>query len=364
MIHKNRLQRLQQSMAAQKLDLLLVTHLANVRYLCRFTGSAGALLVSNKGVHLFTDGRYTTQAREEVKAARVVIAKKAPLLAAGEWISSHRKAARGLTIGIEGDHMTVAERVRFHETLPAEARIRAVSPLVEPLRLVKDRDEIDLLRAAVLMGAGLFEVALKSIRPGVRELEVAAEMEYAARRAGADAMSFETIIASGERSALPHGRASQAVIPADGFVVCDFGVILSGYCSDMTRTVYVGRPSLEAREFYGAVKAAQLAAVAAVAPGVSTGDIDQAARKVLQKKGLGRFFTHSTGHGVGLEIHEAPRVAAGQKDILQPGMIITVEPGAYISGRWGVRIEDMLVVTESGCEVLTPTSKDLIALDS
>jgi Xaa-Pro aminopeptidase len=176
-------------------------------------------------------------------------------------------------------------------------------------------------------------------------------------------MSFETIIASGERSALPHGRASGAKIPASGFVVCDFGVILTGYCSDMTRTVYVGRPPNGALRLYEAVKAAQQAAVEVVRPGITTGDVDAAARKVLQKQGFGRFFTHSTGHGVGLEIHEAPRIAAGQDQILEPGMVITIEPGAYIPGKWGVRIEDMVVVTESGCEVLTPTSKELISID-
>jgi Xaa-Pro aminopeptidase len=187
-------------------------------------------------------------------------------------------------------------------------------------------------------------------------------MEYAARKAGAPEMSFATIIASGERSALPHGRASEAAIPAQGFVVCDFGVILAGYCSDMTRTVYVGRPTREARQVYQAVRDAQQAAVAAVKPGVSVTEIDRVARKLLVTKGLRKHFTHSTGHGVGLEIHEAPRVAAGQAELLRPGMVITVEPGVYISGKWGVRIEDMLVVTERGCEVLTPTSKELMVV--
>jgi Xaa-Pro aminopeptidase len=228
--------------------------------------------------------------------------------------------------------------------------------------MVKDENEIACLRSAVILGASLFDRALETIRPGVREAEVAAEMDYAARKAGAEAMSFETIIASGERSALPHGRASQAAIPAQGFVVCDFGVILSGYCSDMTRTVFVGRPSAEARGVYQAVKQAQQAAVDAVRPGLSVGEIDRAARKCLQRSGLAKHFTHSTGHGVGLEIHEAPRVAAGQTEILQPGMVITIEPGVYVPGRWGVRIEDMVVVTERGCEVLTPTSKELVAI--
>ena len=233
---------------------------------------------------------------------------------------------------------------------------------MQEARLVKDEDEILCVRNAVLMGAGLFHTALKTIRPGVKEVEVAAEMEYAARRAGADGMSFETIIASGERSALPHGRASQAAIPRTGFVVCDFGVILSGYCSDMTRTVHVGHPSVEARAMYEAVRQAQQAGVEAVRPGATVGEVDEAARKVLQKAGFGRFFTHSTGHGVGIEIHEPPRVASGRNEVLQPGMVITIEPGAYIPGKRGVRIEDMVLVTERGCEVLTPTGKELISL--
>jgi Xaa-Pro aminopeptidase len=228
--------------------------------------------------------------------------------------------------------------------------------------MVKDADEIGLLRAAVALGAGLFERGLEVMRPGVRESEVAAEMEYAARRAGAEEMSFPTIIAAGKRSALPHGRASRAAIPARGFVVCDFGVILTGYCSDRTRTVYVGRPAGEARRMYEAVREAQAAAIETVRAGVSVAEVDQAARKVLKQKSLARHFTHSTGHGVGLEIHEPPRIAIGQAEILRPGMVITIEPGVYIAGSGGVRIEDMAVVTERGCEVLTPTSKELITI--
>jgi len=179
-------------------------------------------------------------------------------------------------------------------------------------------------------------------------------------------MSFSTIIAAGARSALPHGRASDQAIPGGGFVVCDFGVILSGYCSDQTRTVWVNSTSgavpEDVLQAYEAVRESQQAAIDAVRPGVAVGEVDEAARKVLRKSGLGRYFTHSTGHGVGLEIHEIPRVAAGQKEILQPGMVITIEPGVYFPGKWGVRIEDMVVVTSSGCDVLTPTRKDFLAV--
>jgi len=365
MDHIGRLQRLQQALHRHRLDCLLVTHLPNIRYLCGFTGSAGALLLTGTKSVLFTDGRYTAQARAEVQGARIVIARKAPLVAASEWLTANGKnlGSKGpWRVGIEGEHLTVAGRSRLAGILPSKFRLCEAPALVEQARMVKDADEVERIRAAVVLGASLFDQALRTIRPGVSEAEVAAEMEYAARRGGAEGMSFPTIIAPQKRSALPHGRASETAIPSEGFVVCDFGVILAGYCSDMTRTVYVGRPTGEAHRLYQAVREAQQAAVEAVMPEVSVAEVDRAARKLLQKQGLGKYFTHSTGHGVGLEIHEAPRVAAGQVEVLQPGMVITIEPGVYIPGKWGVRIEDMVVVTERGCEVLTPTSKELIAV--
>jgi Xaa-Pro aminopeptidase len=364
MDHRGRQQRLQDSLSTHRLDALLVTHPANLRYLCGFTGSAGVLLLTGTKRVFITDGRYTQQARAEVRTAQIVIARQGPLAAAAAWLSAHPKKGRRAPskMGIESEHMTVAARSRLAAILPSSFRLREAPALVEQARMVKDEEEIACLRSAVLLGASLFDRALEVIRPGVREAEVAVEMEYAARQAGAEAMSFETIIAAGERSALPHGRASQAAISGEGFVVCDFGVILSGYCSDMTRTVYVGRPSAEARGVYQAVQQAQQAAVGAVKPGLGVGEVDRAARKSLQRSGLAKYFTHSTGHGVGLEIHEAPRVAAGQTEILEPGMVITIEPGVYVPGKWGVRIEDMVVVTERGCEVLTPTSKELVTI--
>jgi Xaa-Pro aminopeptidase len=362
MDHKARQRRLQSALAAHRLDALLVIHPSNVRYLCGFTGSAGAIVISQSKSVFFTDGRYNEQARAEVQGSRIVVARKSPLTAAAEWLVRNAKKLGVKTLGIEAEHLSVAERSRLAKVLPSGLRLREAPPLVEQARLIKDGDEIERLRAAVLLGASLFDVILKTICPGVKETEVAAELEYAARRAGADAMSFDTIIASGARSALPHGRASEAVIPANGFVVCDFGVILAGYCSDMTRTVQVGQPNAEMRRVYAAVRDAQQAALETVRAGVSTGEVDESARKVLRNKGLARHFTHSTGHGVGLEIHEAPRLAAGQKDVLQAGMVITIEPGAYIPGVGGVRIEDMVVVTDNGCEILTPTGKDLITI--
>jgi Xaa-Pro aminopeptidase len=212
------------------------------------------------------------------------------------------------------------------------------------------------------LGVELFRTLTSKLRPKITESQLAGELECAARQAGAEQMAFSTIIASGERSALPHGRASTAAIPQQGFVVCDFGVILAGYCSDMTRTVHVGRPQTEASSAYEAVKQAQQAAVEAVKPGATAGEVDHAARKLLYNHGLGKFFTHSTGHGLGLEIHEAPKIAAAQKEALRPGMVITIEPGVYLPGKWGIRIEDTVVVTETGCEILTACPKDLLTL--
>jgi len=360
MNYKARLRHLVNALPDSKLDYLLITHLPNVLYLSGFTGSSAALLVGERNTLLFTDGRYRTQAREEVKNARVVIGSKAPALAAAEWLAGQRSRRR--VLGIESESLSVGARDRLSAALRGKAKLRPAPALVERMRTVKDPEELSRIRAAVKLGASLFSIACKTIRPGVREVDVAAAMEFEARRNGADGMSFPTIIAAGPRSAVVHGRASRARIPSRGFVVCDFGVILAGYCSDRTRTVHVGKPSHEAREFYRAVLEAQQAAIAAVGPGVTTGEVDEAARSVLRKWKLAHWFTHSTGHGVGIEIHEAPRLAAGQGQTLEPGMVVTIEPGAYVRGKWGVRIEDVVLVTPSGYEVLAPMDKDLIVL--
>jgi Xaa-Pro aminopeptidase len=363
MDHGVRLRRLQKQIPENQLDLLLVTHLPNVRYLCGFTGSSAALLVGPAGATLFTDGRYITQAKAEVADARVVIESKAPAMAAAEWLLRERKRSRSRTIlGIEPESMTAGARDRLASALRGKVRLRPAPPLVERARMIKDAEEIRLIRRAITLGASLFQIACGTIKPGVREVEVAAAMEYEARAKGAEGMSFSTIIAAGSRSAVVHGRASSARIPGRGFVVCDFGVILAGYCSDRTRTVYVGSPSREARKLYGSVLEAQLAAIAAVRAGVTAAEVDEAARNVLRKAKLAKYFTHSTGHGLGLEIHEAPRLAAGQERKLEAGMVVTIEPGAYVPGRWGVRIEDVVVVTPSGCEVLTPADKELLVI--
>jgi Xaa-Pro aminopeptidase len=358
MNYRARQRQLAHAIDEHHLDALLVTHLPNIRYLCGFTGSAGVLLLGHGKSTFFTDGRYREQAGAEVIGAKVVVPKGAILDAAA-------RAATGLRLkrlGLESEHMSVAAEAKLSRALRPQTRLRKTLGLVEEQRMIKDSAEIECLRAAVCMGSSLLDVAIAAIRPGVPESAVAAELEYAARKASADGMSFETIVAAGTRSALPHGRATAQPIPGRGFVVLDFGVILAGYCSDMTRTVHVGAPPAEARRLYRAVRDAQQAALDAVRPGREVGEVDRAARSWLRRAGLAKYFTHSTGHGVGLEIHEPPRIARGQPELLRPGMVITIEPGVYVPGYGGVRIEDMVVVTTTSCEVLTPTCRELLVV--
>jgi len=355
MSHPPRLRLLRRRMKQRGIASLLVTHLPDVRYLCGFTGSNAFLAITANRASMFTDGRYTAQARQETKGARVVIAAKSARDEACRWLG-----ASGVKhCAFDPESTTVAGLALYRKALSPGHRAffqPLVEPLVANLRLIKDEEELRLMKQAAQMGVDLFHELLPQLHPGVPETTVAALLEHSARTRGADGMSFETIVASGPRSALPHGRATAQRLPRKGFLTLDFGVILKGYCSDMTRTVFLGRPTQRERITYDAVREAQQAAVAAVKPGVSCGDVDEAARSVLRKAGLAEYFTHSTGHGVGLEIHEAPRIAADQSQSLVPGMVVTIEPGVYIAGEFGVRIEDMVAVTPQGGQVLTPAS--------
>ncbi len=289
-----------------------MTHLPDVRWLSGFTGSNAALAVTAGKAVLFTDGRYTAQAREETSGAQVRIAPKSALKEACAWLAEQAGHA-----WVDADHTSIAALDLMRSALPAKQRrgffAAMKAPLVSELRMVKDAGELRQMEAAAALGCSLFEAILPRMEAGVSEMAVAGELEFLARGLGAEGMSFETIVASGARSAMPHGRATQARLPRKGFVTLDFGVILNGYCSDMTRTVHMGRASDEERSAYDAVLGAQEAAVAAVLPGVTCAEVDDAARSVLRKAGLAKHFTHSTGHGVGLEIHEQPRIAAGQE---------------------------------------------------
>jgi Xaa-Pro aminopeptidase len=293
-----------------------------------------------------------------VQGASVVISRKPA------WIAACERAKRAgvACLGFEAQHISYGSHRTLAKLLRGQTRLKPVSGLTERLRETKDRDEIEKIKAAAALTDALFQTALSAIRPGVPETMVAGEMEKHARRKGAEKMSFDTIVAAGPRSSLPHGRASAQLIPPSGFIILDYGVILAGYCSDMTRTVHLGRVSRERRDIYTAVREAQLASIKVVRPGVEAGAVDHAGRQLLKKAGYGAYFTHSTGHGVGIEVHESPRLAKGQTQLLAPGMVVTIEPGIYIPEEGGVRIEDMVLVTETGHEVLTTVTKDLIEL--
>ncbi len=358
MDYRSRQKTFQRTLESYDLDGFVITHPANLRYLCGYTGSNGLLLFLGTRSIFFTDGRYTEQAYTEVEGPRVVIA-KGPLLDAAAKIIERLLRA---TIGFEADYTSVAAAEELRKLLHRGVKWKPTVGLAMQQRVIKEPGEITAIRAAVKVGAAVYEDARTSIRPGVLESEVAGKLEYAARQAGADGMSFDTIVAAGKRAALPHGRASNQPIPRQGFVVVDSGVILRGYCSDMTRTIHVGRISREERRWYEIVLEAQLAGIAEVIPGRLAGQVDQAARQVLRRHKLDQYFTHSTGHGVGLEIHEPPRLGKMQTEPLVPGMVITIEPGIYMPGKGGIRIEDMVLVTEKGCEILTPVTKDLVEI--
>lgn len=360
-----RLNRVEHEFESQRLDCFLVTHLPNIRYLCGFSGSSGVLAFAGGSWSLFTDGRYTEQAKAEVSGAAVRVNSLPALVHATQWIAGRmRRKPTRVRVGVEADHLTLAMQTTVAEQLArgfpkSKFRLASTSIAIERLRMRKDADEIRRIRAAVNLASGIFPQLIETIRAGITENEVAGSLDHLARSAGAEKMAFESIVASGRRSALPHARPTREPI-GPGFVVLDYGVILGGYCSDMTRTVGVGELDKPSRDLYAAVLEAQLAGIAAVRPGATAGEVDEAARRVLRKGKLDRNFTHSLGHGLGLEIHEAPRLAKGQTQRLEPGMVITIEPGVYIPGRGGVRIEDTVLVTETGHEVLTPTSKELV----
>jgi Xaa-Pro aminopeptidase len=340
---------------AAGVDALLVANGPDVRWLTGFTGSSGAVALRRGAATLFTDGRYTAQARAEARGMRVVIGKGSPGALAAAAL-----AKAGLTsCGFDDVTTTVAGLAAMRANIPAKGRrvfFQATGGVVARLREVKDGDEIARMRTAARLGCSVFNATLERLRESRTEAEFAFALETAARRAGADAMSFDTIVTTGERTARPHGRPSLARLPRRGMMTVDFGVLLDGYCSDMTRTVCLGRASGRERDVYHSVLEAQQAAVAAVRAGVTCGEVDEAARSVLRRARLGKWFTHSTGHGVGLEIHEGPRIAAGQEQQLEAGMVITIEPGVYLPGAFGVRIEDTVVVTAKGCEVITSRS--------
>jgi Xaa-Pro aminopeptidase len=344
-------------LAERKLDGLMVSLGPNLRYLSGFTGSNGLLLVLPGKSILFTDPRYTIQAGQE-STCEIRIA-KGPLIV--DVVAAIAKA--GLKrVGYEPALMSCDAYESFQSKLPAKARMVAVKGWIEEMRTVKSPAEIARIRRSVETNSKAFEQAVARVRPGMKEQDLAADLEYRMRRLGAEKPSFETIVAGGARSALPHAQPTAARFQTGELIVVDMGALQEGYCSDMTRMLFLGTPSAKVKRTYKAVLEAQLAGIDAVRAGARTAAVDAATRKVLKGYGLDRAFIHSTGHGLGLEIHEPPRLGKRDKGRLKAGMAITIEPGVYIEGFGGIRIEDTVLVTEKGCEILTPTSKELRVL--
>jgi len=345
-------------LAARGLDCLVVTHPPNWYYLTGFTGESGALVITGSGTTLLTDGRFTGQAKGETSGIKIEQQKGGLYSGLGELLLREGNES----FGIDPGQLTITQWKAVKKAAGAKCKGVEAGGVVEHLRWQKDAGELALMRKAAILAGEVLEGALKLVRPGVRESEIGAEIEYQMRKRGASGPSFETIVASGRRGALPHARPTAKRLRKNELVVLDLGVILGKYCSDMTRTVYLGRAPKRIRRWYGAVQEAQAAGVAAVKAGVTCGQVDAAARDVLKKNGLEQFFVHSTGHGLGLEVHEEPRIARGQAVRLEAGNVITIEPGIYVEGVGGIRIEDDVAVRAGGNEVLTRVRRDLIEL--
>ncbi len=356
------LQRRRQSLTSgfsdAKIDSLLVTSPANWFYLTGFTGEFGALVVSRKAATLITDGRFTVQGRAEASRIRILQQKGSLYESVGQFL----KNSRVRRIGFDPAQVTVGQLQSLRKAAGALVRWVPTLGAVESLRMCKDAAELAQMRRAAILAGEVVQSAIRLLKPGVREFEVVAEIEYQMRKRGASGPAFETIVAFGERAALPHARPTAKRLRKNELVVLDLGAILGHYCSDITRTVFVGRAPKRIRMWYQAVLEAQTAAIAAAKSGAACGDVDAAARQVLAGYRLDHLFVHSTGHGLGLEVHEDPRVARGQKRRLEPGNVITIEPGVYSAGTGGIRIEDDVVVHAGRTEVLTRAPRDLIEI--
>jgi Xaa-Pro aminopeptidase len=352
----NRRKKLRTLLKESEADALLVTNFTNVTYLTGFTGDDSFLLVTLDGEVLITDPRYTTQLEQECPGLRLEI--REPGVTMLQGVAAAIKRAKISKLGLEGSSATLSFERSLAKELP-KLKIVVTESRVERLRLIKDKDEVAATRVACQQAKRAFDVVRASLTPDMTELEVAAELEYRARRFGAKSLSFPAIVAVGPRAALPHARPTSCRLSDDDFTLIDWGVNSGLYMSDLTRIIVTGKISPKLRKIYGVVLKAQLAAIDAIRPGLTGEQVDQVARKIITQAGYGKAFGHGLGHGTGLEIHEAPRLAVGQKTKLEPGMIVTVEPGIYVPGWGGVRIEDDVLVTRSGHEVLSDVPKQL-----
>lgn len=353
-----RIPRAREAMDAAGCDALLVTHLTNIRYLTGFTGSAATVLLTGDDVLFVTDGRYRDQCADQLAAAGVAATIEVPARAEDQHRIIGAAATGAKRVGLEAAHISWAQQQRVAESWFPGVELHATEDLVEGLRLVKDEGEMARIAAASAVADEAFGRVRRRLGERPTEAELALELDTAMRQLGAEDVSFDTIVASGPNGAMPHHHPGPRQIVEGDLVVLDFGALLDGYHSDMSRTVWVGEPSAAQRRMWEVVAESQAAGVASVAAGVSAGDVDEVCRKVIDQAGWGEAFLHSTGHGVGLDIHEEPRVGAGSDATLGAGWVITVEPGVYLPEHGGVRIEDTVVVTDSGCRPVTLAPKD------
>lgn len=352
-----RLAKLRKKLAEMEADGMLVTSAVNRRYLSGFTGTSGYLLITADQAVLFSDFRYRSQAPAQAPDFTFVEHGLKPQ----ETIRDKARAFGVRRLAFEDHDLTVADHRRHAEAFQGMELVPA-GKLVENIRMVKDEAELAVMREACAIADRAFRHMLDVLKPGMTERDAALELEFFMRKEGASGTSFETIIASGERSALPHGTASDRVMGSGEFVTLDFGAYYSGYCSDLTRTVVLGPPTDRHREIYDIVLEAQQAVLEGIRPGMTGREADRIARDIIEKHGYGDLFGHGTGHGLGLEIHEEPRLSKGGAIVLEPGMTVTVEPGIYVPGFGGVRIEDDIVITDNGADLLTHAPKNFIVI--
>ncbi|REK77357.1 M24 family metallopeptidase [Paenibacillus paeoniae] len=352
-----RVERLRKLLEENSLDALLIASPYNRRYISGFTGSAGFVLLTSGDNYFLTDFRYREQAAKQVQGFTIIEHGTSPI----DDIRGILEKAGIASLGFEQEHVSYGEYLQWGKTLNGIA-LKPAAGLVEKLRMTKDDAELQVMQDAADLADRTFKHILGVLATGIRESDIALEMEVFMRSNGATSSSFDTIVASGERSALPHGVASDRIIGTNEFVKLDFGAYYNGYCSDLTRTVVIGKPSDKHNEIYNIVLEAQLHALANIRPGMTGMEADALCRDIITKYGYGDNFGHGTGHGLGMEIHEAPRLSRLSDTILTPGMTVTVEPGIYVPGFGGVRIEDDIVITESGIKILTSSPKELICL--
>jgi Xaa-Pro aminopeptidase len=352
----NRINRLQKIIQKENLDLLLVTSLPNIRYLCGYTGTNGLVLISPHEFLFLTDFRYKEQASEQVKYLKVVIAERELILSLPPL--SLLKPKR-LKLGFEQNYLSCGTYNKLKALLP-NCLLVPTEDLIESLSVKKDQKEIDRIKKAVNITDRVFYEILDFVKPQVREQDLAAEIEYRFKKYGSSAPFFETIVASGKRSALPHGVASSKKIEKGDLVTLDMGAVYDGYTADMTRTVVVGKANKKQKEVYNIVLKAQKQALSKVKPKIKACDLDKVARDIIKRAGYAKYFGHGLGHGIGGIIHAGPAINPRNQQLLEPGMVITIEPGIYILNWGGVRIEDDVLVTQRGCEVLTKAEKNLI----